>query len=134
MARRPIHSLSVAAHPADSFDQAGGTMAHHIAQGDKVTAVVATTTVATAIVTNSSPWPPQSWPNRRSHDHHSPNKISLNMKKAKCYKCKRVLTYNPEFAVLSRQCSRDSLHPPDHPGQSSWFGRPACQLLKIHFH
>ena len=45
MARRPIHILIVAAHPADSFDQAGGTMAHHIAQGDKVTAVVATTGV-----------------------------------------------------------------------------------------
>ena len=45
MASRPIHIMIVAAHPADSFDQAGGTMAHHVAQGDKVTAVVATTGV-----------------------------------------------------------------------------------------
>jgi len=45
MASRPIHILLVAAHPADSFDQAGGTMAHHVAQGDKVTCVIATTGV-----------------------------------------------------------------------------------------
>ena len=45
MASRPIHILIVAAHPADSFDQAGGTMAHHVAQGDQVTCVVATTGV-----------------------------------------------------------------------------------------
>ena len=45
MASRPIHILIVAAHPADSFDQAGGTMAHHIAQGDSVTCVIATTGV-----------------------------------------------------------------------------------------
>ena len=45
MASRPIQILIVAAHPADSFDQAGGTMAHHIAQGDNVTCVVATTGV-----------------------------------------------------------------------------------------
>ncbi len=45
MANRPIHILLVAAHPADSFDQAGGTMAHHVAQGDRVTCVVATTGV-----------------------------------------------------------------------------------------
>ena len=45
MASRPIQILIVAAHPADSFDQAGGTAAHHVAQGDKVTAVVATTGV-----------------------------------------------------------------------------------------
>ena len=45
MASRPIHLMMVAAHPADSFDQAGGTLAHHAAKGDKVTAVVATTGV-----------------------------------------------------------------------------------------
>jgi len=45
MASRPVHIMVVAAHPADSFDQAGGTMAHHVAQGDTVTAVVATTGV-----------------------------------------------------------------------------------------
>ena len=45
MASRPIHFLIVAAHPADSFDQAGGTMAHHVAQGDRVTCLIATTGV-----------------------------------------------------------------------------------------
>jgi 4-oxalomesaconate hydratase len=45
MASRPIQILIVAAHPADSFDMAGGTLAHHAAQGDKVTAVIATTGV-----------------------------------------------------------------------------------------
>jgi len=45
MASRPIHLMIVAAHPADSFDQAGGTLAHHVAQGDRVTAVIATTGV-----------------------------------------------------------------------------------------
>ncbi len=45
MASRPIQILIVAAHPADSFDQAGGTAAHHVARGDKVTALVATTGV-----------------------------------------------------------------------------------------
>lgn len=45
MASRPIHIMLVAAHPADSFDQAGGTLAHHVAQGDQVTVVVATTGV-----------------------------------------------------------------------------------------
>ncbi len=37
--------MIVAAHPADSFDQAGGTLAHHAARGDSVTAVVTTTGV-----------------------------------------------------------------------------------------
>jgi LmbE family N-acetylglucosaminyl deacetylase len=32
----------VGAHPADCFDQAGGTLAHHAAQGDEVTAVTLT--------------------------------------------------------------------------------------------
>lgn len=43
MARRPVHILLVAAHPADSFDQAGGTLAHHVARGDRVTVLIATT-------------------------------------------------------------------------------------------
>ena len=37
--------MIVAAHPADSFDQAGGALAHHVAQGDSVTVVIATTGV-----------------------------------------------------------------------------------------
>lgn len=45
MPSRPIHILLVAAHPADTFDMAGGTLAHHIAQGDQVTAVITTTGV-----------------------------------------------------------------------------------------
>ena len=45
MPSRPIHLMLVATHPADSFDQAGGTLAHHAARGDSVTAVIATTGV-----------------------------------------------------------------------------------------
>ena len=45
MASRPIQIMLVATHPADSFDQAGGTLAHHVAQGDRVTIVIATTGV-----------------------------------------------------------------------------------------
>lgn len=45
MASRPIHILLIAAHPADSFDQAGGTLAHHVAQGDRVSIAIATTGV-----------------------------------------------------------------------------------------
>lgn len=45
MPSRPIHLMLVAAHPADSFDQAGGTLAHHVARGDRVTIVIATTGV-----------------------------------------------------------------------------------------
>ena len=45
MASRPIQILLVAAHPADSFDMAGGTLAHHVAQGDQVTAAILTTGV-----------------------------------------------------------------------------------------
>ena len=45
MASRPIHILLVAAHPADSFDMAGGTLAHHVDQGDQVTAAILTTGV-----------------------------------------------------------------------------------------
>ena len=45
MASRSIHTMIVAAHPADTFDMAGGTLAHHVTQGDQVTAVIATTGV-----------------------------------------------------------------------------------------
>lgn len=45
MPSRPIQILIVATHPADTFDMAGGTLSHHAAQGDKVTAVIATTGV-----------------------------------------------------------------------------------------
>ncbi|MFH1007260.1 MAG: PIG-L deacetylase family protein [Candidatus Latescibacterota bacterium] len=45
MSRRPIHIVLVAAHPADSFDQAGGTLAHHVDRGDRVTVLIATTGV-----------------------------------------------------------------------------------------
>ena len=45
MPSRNIRLLIVATHPADSFDQAGGTLAHHVARGDSVTAVIATTGV-----------------------------------------------------------------------------------------
>ncbi len=34
--------LSIGAHPADVFDQSGGTMAHHVARGDHVACVVLT--------------------------------------------------------------------------------------------
>lgn len=43
MATRPIHIMVIGTHPADVFDQAGGTLAHHIEQGDKVTALIVTT-------------------------------------------------------------------------------------------
>ena len=43
MPSRSIHLMIVVAHPADSFDQADGTLAHHAARGDGVTAVIATT-------------------------------------------------------------------------------------------
>ncbi len=42
MASRPIRVLLVATHPADAFDQCGGTLAHHIKKGDSVTVLVAT--------------------------------------------------------------------------------------------
>ena len=45
MPSRNIRLLLVATHPADSFDQAGGTLAHHVTRGDSVTAVIATTGV-----------------------------------------------------------------------------------------
>ncbi len=45
MASRPVRLLLVATHPADTFDQAGGTLAHHVAHGDHVTVVSVTTGV-----------------------------------------------------------------------------------------
>ena len=38
----PLRILSIGAHPADIFDQSGGTMAHHAARGDYVGCVVLT--------------------------------------------------------------------------------------------
>lgn len=40
-----LRLLIVTAHPADSFDQAGGTLAHHAERGDHVTACMLTTGV-----------------------------------------------------------------------------------------
>jgi hypothetical protein len=37
-----LRILSIGAHPADIFDQSGGTMAHHVARGDWVGCVVLT--------------------------------------------------------------------------------------------
>ncbi|MBI4550831.1 MAG: PIG-L family deacetylase [Candidatus Latescibacteria bacterium] len=38
----PLRLLSIGAHPADIFDQSGGTMAHHASRGDWVGCVVLT--------------------------------------------------------------------------------------------
>ena len=38
----PLSILSIGAHPADVFDQSGGTMAHHVGRGDHVGCVVLT--------------------------------------------------------------------------------------------
>jgi 4-oxalomesaconate hydratase len=43
----PLRILVIGAHPADVFDQSGGTMAHHVERGDWVGCVVATTGVRT---------------------------------------------------------------------------------------
>jgi 4-oxalomesaconate hydratase len=45
--RKPLRILVIGAHPADVFDQSGGTMAHHIARGDWVGCAVVTTGVRT---------------------------------------------------------------------------------------
>ena len=37
-----LRLLSIGAHPADIFDQSGGTMAHHVRRGDWVGCVVLT--------------------------------------------------------------------------------------------
>jgi 4-oxalomesaconate hydratase len=39
---QPLRILSIGAHPADIFDQSGGTMAHHVARGDHVACAVLT--------------------------------------------------------------------------------------------
>jgi LmbE family N-acetylglucosaminyl deacetylase len=39
---QPLRILSIGAHPADIFDQSGGTMAHHTGRGDYVACVVLT--------------------------------------------------------------------------------------------
>ena len=43
--RKPLRILVIGAHPADVFDQSGGTMAHHIQRGDWVGCAVVTTGV-----------------------------------------------------------------------------------------
>jgi LmbE family N-acetylglucosaminyl deacetylase len=40
---KPLRILTIGAHPADVFDQSGGTMAHHAKRGDWVGCVVVTT-------------------------------------------------------------------------------------------
>ena len=42
MPSKPIRLLIVGAHPADAFDQAGGTLAHHAAEGDHASALIVT--------------------------------------------------------------------------------------------
>ncbi len=42
MASKPIRVVLVAAHPADAIDLAGGTLAHHAAEGDEVTVALVT--------------------------------------------------------------------------------------------
>ena len=42
MADDPLRLLSIGAHPADVFDQSGGTMAHHAKKGDWIGCVVLT--------------------------------------------------------------------------------------------
>jgi 4-oxalomesaconate hydratase len=44
---KPIRILVIGAHPADVFDQSGGTMAHHVQRGDWVGCLVVTTGVRT---------------------------------------------------------------------------------------
>jgi len=39
---RPLRLLCVGGHPADAFDSAGGTLAHHVQRGDSVTVVALT--------------------------------------------------------------------------------------------
>ncbi len=38
----PLRIVSIGAHPADTFDQSGGTMAHHAARGDIVATIAIT--------------------------------------------------------------------------------------------
>ncbi|MDA0337257.1 MAG: hypothetical protein O2782_19005, partial [bacterium] len=39
---KPLALLIIGAHPADIFDQSGGTMAHHARRGDRVACCVLT--------------------------------------------------------------------------------------------
>ncbi len=39
---QPLRLLVIGAHPADIFDQSGGTMAHHTSRGDQVACIVLT--------------------------------------------------------------------------------------------
>ena len=39
---RPLRIMCVGGHPADAFDSAGGTLAHHVQRGDHVTVVALT--------------------------------------------------------------------------------------------
>jgi LmbE family N-acetylglucosaminyl deacetylase len=39
---RPLRILCIGGHPADTFDSAGGTLAHHVRNGDEVTVVALT--------------------------------------------------------------------------------------------
>ena len=39
---RPLRLLCVGGHPADAFDSAGGTLAHHVERGDQVTVMALT--------------------------------------------------------------------------------------------
>ena len=42
MSEEPLRILSIGAHPADVFDQCGGTLAHHASRGDYVACLVLT--------------------------------------------------------------------------------------------
>ena len=47
MSRQPVSIMVVAAHPADPFERAGGTVAKHLARGDRAMFVSLTTGVVT---------------------------------------------------------------------------------------
>ena len=51
--------LVIGAHPADIFDQSGGTMAHHARRGDRVACCVLThgARVHDAVISDSNPKP-----------------------------------------------------------------------------
>ena len=51
----PLRLLSIGAHPADVFDQCGGTLAHHVERGDQVSCAVLThgARVHDAVISNS---------------------------------------------------------------------------------
>ena len=39
--KRPLQIMVIMAHPADTFDHCGGTLAHHVKRGDSITVVAA---------------------------------------------------------------------------------------------